>query len=93
MQITVLKQEKVACLADNEARLSLAPGDPFTLETKPHGHGDVHALLHASGTARAWHKAGVKWVCFFQVGCPGLIGGCARGAADQGGPEGCWHMW
>jgi len=36
-------------------------------QTKPHGHGDVHALLHASGLAKKWQKEGFKWVCFFQV--------------------------
>eukprot|EP00955_Chlamydomonas_euryale_P011221 121202-Chlamydomonas_euryale.AAC.2 len=37
------------------------------LQTKPHGHGDVHALLHSSGLAKKWKSAGCKWVCFFQV--------------------------
>jgi len=34
--------------------------------TKPHGHGDVHYLLHASGTAARWQKRGVRWVYFLQ---------------------------
>jgi UDP-sugar pyrophosphorylase len=38
-----------------------------TAQTKPHGHGDVHSLLHSSGLARAWQQAGLQWVCFFQV--------------------------
>lgn len=37
------------------------------MQTKPHGHGDVHSLLHSSGLAKQWHKDGLKWVCFFQV--------------------------
>jgi UDP-sugar pyrophosphorylase len=37
------------------------------VQTKPHGHGDVHALLHSSGLAKQWQKDGFKWVCFFQV--------------------------
>lgn len=65
-QITLLKQEKVACLADNEARLAPAPGDPFAVQTKPHGHGDVHMLLHSSGIAKKWVEEGFRWVCFFQ---------------------------
>lgn len=66
-QITLLKQEKVAALADAEARIASASGStPYTLLTKPHGHGDVHFLLHASGTARAWEKRGVRWLYFFQ---------------------------
>ena len=50
-QVHLLKQEKVPCLADGDARLASAPGDRYALLTKPHGHGDVHSLLHASGLA------------------------------------------
>ena len=37
-QVTLLKQEKVPCLGDNDARLSADPDDPFrrTVETKPY---------------------------------------------------------
>lgn len=56
-QVTLLKQEKVPCLSDNEARLSTDPKDPFRLLTKPHGHGDVHFLLHSSGTIDKWEQA------------------------------------
>jgi len=49
-QITILNQEKVPAMVDNEARFGLIPGK-LLLETKPHGHGDVHTLLHMSGTA------------------------------------------
>jgi hypothetical protein len=66
-QITLLKQEKVACLSDSDAHLALDPSDAFAIQTKPHGHGDVHSLLHSSGLARRWRdQSGVKWVCFFQ---------------------------
>lgn len=65
-QVTLLKQEKVACLADGAATLALSPGDRFTLLTKPHGHGDVHALMHASGTAARWAASGTRWLAFFQ---------------------------
>ena len=68
VQITLIKQEKVACLTDNDAHLALEPSDPYTIQTKPHGHGDVHALLHSSGLAAQWKAGGFKWVCFFQVG-------------------------
>jgi hypothetical protein len=36
---------QVPCLSDGDAHLALDPQDPFRLQTKPHGHGDVHALL------------------------------------------------
>jgi UDP-sugar pyrophosphorylase len=65
-QVTLMKQEKVPCLADNEARMALDAKDAFCLQTKPHGHGDVHALLHSTGLAKAWHARGLKWVVFFQ---------------------------
>ncbi len=45
---------------------SILIGASCNLQTKPHGHGDVHALLHSSGLAAGWAAAGVKWVCFFQ---------------------------
>ncbi|GLC50653.1 hypothetical protein PLESTB_000403900 [Pleodorina starrii] len=65
-QITLLKQEKVACLTDNSAHLALEAADRFCLQTKPHGHGDVHMLLAGSGLAGRWLDSGLKWVCFFQ---------------------------
>jgi len=69
-----MKQEKVACLIDNDAHLALDAKDPFAVQTKPHGHGDVHALLHSTGLARGWRERGFEWVCFFQVGWGGV--GC-----------------
>ena len=63
LQITLLKQEKVPCLSDNEARLALDPKDPFQLMTKPHGHGDVHYLLHSSGTVEKWAKVRPTGLC------------------------------
>ncbi|CAI5464578.1 unnamed protein product [Closterium sp. Yama58-4] len=65
-QITLLKQEKVACVADNDAHLALDPKDPFLIQTKPHGHGDVHMLLYQSGLLPSWRAGGVEWVLFFQ---------------------------
>ena len=65
-QITLVKQEKVACLSDNEAHLALSSTNPYTLQTKPHGHGDVHMLLHSNGIAKKWLQSGFKWVVFFQ---------------------------
>lgn len=65
-QVTLLKQEKVACLQDNDARLALDPKNKYRIQTKPHGHGDVHSLLYSSGTLNVWHDAGVKYVLFFQ---------------------------
>ncbi|KAH7544509.1 hypothetical protein JRO89_XS15G0178100 [Xanthoceras sorbifolium] len=61
-----LHLEKVACLDDNDARLALDPKNKYIIQTKPHGHGDVHSLLYSSGLLNIWHDAGLKWVLFFQ---------------------------
>lgn len=63
-QVTLLKQEKVAALLDNDARI--ARQSTYEIETKPHGHGDVHQLLHSSGTAEQWLRQGIRWAVFFQ---------------------------
>ena len=65
-EITVMKQEKVACLASRDAALALDPADPFRVACKPHGHGDVHTLLHKSELAHRWAARGVRWVVFLQ---------------------------
>jgi UDP-sugar pyrophosphorylase len=65
-QVTLLLQEKVASLADNDAHFVPVQNDPYLIETKPHGHGDVHALLHTSGLAERWRQEGRRWVFFFQ---------------------------
>jgi UDP-sugar pyrophosphorylase len=56
-QVTLLKQEKVACLEDNDARLALDPQNRYRIQTKPHGHGDVHSLLHSSGILKVWYDS------------------------------------
>ena len=33
---------------------------PYVIDAKPHGHGDVHALMHSSGTATEWMDAGMS---------------------------------
>ena len=65
-QVTLMKQGKVAALLNNEAHLALDEKDKYKINAKPHGHGDVHALMHSSGTAEAWQAQGLKWVFFFQ---------------------------
>ncbi|KAF8411727.1 hypothetical protein HHK36_004285 [Tetracentron sinense] len=65
-QVKLLKQEKVACLNDNDAKLAVDPYNKYRIQTKPHGHGDVHSLLYSSGLLNLWHDAGLKWVLFFQ---------------------------
>lgn len=53
-------------LGDSTARLVTTGADPFTLETKPHGHGDVHHLLLREGIADELKRRGFEWLFFFQ---------------------------
>lgn len=86
-QITLVKQEKVPSLLDNEARFAQQAADPYTIETKPHGHGDVHVLLHQSGLAQRWLKEGRRHLAFFQdtnaLVCHALT--AALGVSDSAG--------
>jgi UDP-sugar pyrophosphorylase len=63
-QVTLLKQGKVPALLSNSAHIALATS--YTIDAKPHGHGDVHSLMHTTGTARKWKNAGIKYIVFFQ---------------------------
>ena len=65
-QITIMKQEKVAALVDNDAHFSMDEKDPYVIDTKPHGHGDVHTLLASTGLASKWAEEGRKYIVFFQ---------------------------
>jgi UDP-sugar pyrophosphorylase len=65
-QIILLKQEKVASIANDQGHLARDPDNPYSLQTKPHGHGDVHYLLHSSGTAQKWLEEGRNYILFFQ---------------------------
>ncbi|MFZ4776019.1 MAG: UTP--glucose-1-phosphate uridylyltransferase [Terrimicrobiaceae bacterium] len=63
-QITILCQELVPALADIQAHLALA--QPYELIMKPHGHGDIHMLLHTSGTAKRLSAEGIRHLIFVQ---------------------------
>lgn len=63
-QIHIVCQDKVAALKDSLAGLNMQ--DRWTVETKPHGHGDVHHLLYREGFVDKWEKEGRKHVIFLQ---------------------------
>jgi len=63
-QITILKQELVPALSDMNASLALEK--KYALLLKPHGHGDIHTLLHTSGTAKKLAEEGVRYLLFIQ---------------------------
>mmetsp|Transcript_16288 Transcript_16288/g.23203 ORF Transcript_16288/g.23203 Transcript_16288/m.23203 type:complete len:764 (-) Transcript_16288:134-2425(-) len=65
-QIHLVCQDKVPALRDVNAGLSLDGDDRWTIETKPHGHGDVHHLLHREGHVNKWVEQGRKHVVFLQ---------------------------
>jgi|EP00945_MAST-04E_sp_MAST-4E-sp1_P008066 UDP-sugar pyrophosphorylase len=65
-QITLLKQEKVASIENDAGAIARSADDIYSIQTKPHGHGDVHYLLHSSGTAHKWLAEGRKYILFFQ---------------------------
>ena len=63
-QITILRQELVPALSDMKATLALE--EKYELLLKPHGHGDIHTLLHTSGTAKKLAESGVRYLLFIQ---------------------------
>eukprot|EP01047_Picozoa_sp_COSAG01_P009525 COSAG01_NODE_392_length_17668_cov_5.382264_10_plen_752_part_00 len=65
-QITLMKQNKVAALQNNAGHFALKDNDFYSLQTKPHGHGDVHVLLSQHGILDKWAASGAKWIFFFQ---------------------------
>ncbi len=64
-QLIIVKQEKVPAMIDIEARFSLSK-DKLQIETKPHGHGDIHTLLYQNKLVEQWQKRGIKWIFYFQ---------------------------
>ncbi|CAD8120011.1 unnamed protein product [Paramecium sonneborni] len=64
-QVNLIKQEKVPAMLDNLAHFAQIPGK-LLIDTKPHGHGDIHTLLYMSGLAQKWKNEGRKWLFIFQ---------------------------
>jgi len=64
-QISFMKQEKVPAMTNSKAHFA-QKANSLEIETKPHGHGDVHTLIYHSGNSKKWLDQGKKWVCFFQ---------------------------
>jgi len=66
-QITIVQQgEGVPALMDNNATIAMDKEDKYKIQAKPHGHGDIHALLHSSGVIKKWCASGLEWVIFCQ---------------------------
>ena len=67
-QVTIVQQGMgVPALLDNQARMALDTENPYDIQMKPHGHGDIHSLLYTHGVAKDWfEKKGLEWMVFFQ---------------------------
>jgi UDP-sugar pyrophosphorylase len=65
-QVTVVMQDKVPALCNVNAGLSLDDDDRWCIQTKPHGHGDVHHLLYREGLVDEWERNGKTHVVFLQ---------------------------
>ncbi len=63
-RVHVLQQQLVPALADDQARI--ATEGPTRVLLKPHGHGDVHLLLHQSGVAARLADEGFTHLAFIQ---------------------------
>lgn len=63
-QVHILKQELVPAIADNDGHLALE--SKYQLILKPHGHGDIHMLLHTSGLAAQLHADGIEHIVLIQ---------------------------
>eukprot|EP00968_Pinguiococcus_pyrenoidosus_P023566 scaffold3870_cov246-Pinguiococcus_pyrenoidosus.AAC.20 len=64
--LRIVKQEKVAALSDRRASLAMSEDDPYVIETKPHGHGDVHHLMLKEKVLDQWAERSIKWLFFLQ---------------------------
>ena len=63
-QLHIVKQELVPALQNNQAHLAL--DDAYTLQLKPHGHGDIHMLIHTNGLAKKFKEQGLEYLVFIQ---------------------------
>jgi len=66
-QITIVQQgQGVPALNDNDARMVFESESFTRVQTKPHGHGDIHELMHKHGVAKKWKDDGMEYMVLFQ---------------------------
>src|SRR3989338_1512397 len=65
-QLIILRQGLVPAMRDNTGAFVLSDEDPYRLESKPHGHGDMHRLLYRHGLVDAWVAEGRTHTVFIQ---------------------------
>ncbi|CAD7925998.1 unnamed protein product [Amoebophrya sp. A120] len=65
-QLFLMQQDKVPAFSGEKCEFVLSDSKDG-IETKPHGHGDVHTLMYMKGIAKKWLKdLGLEYVLFFQ---------------------------
>jgi len=64
-QVTVMEQAKVPALEDPTGKFAMDPETGLLL-TKPHGHGDVHTVLHQHGLPPKWLGEDREYLLIFQ---------------------------
>lgn len=64
LDLHIEKQDKVPAMTDLAASLDIS--EDWVMQTKPHGHGDVHFLVKQSGILDKWTQEGIKHVYFIQ---------------------------
>jgi len=69
--VSIVKQGVVPAICNRQGQL--AKKSVFEILEKPHGHGDVHALLEKSEIPRQWMAKGLNWLVFFQDSNPMAI--------------------
>ena len=62
--VTIMKQNGVPAICNTQGELAVCEDGHILF--KPHGHGDIHLLMHQHGVPEAWAKKQVKYVIFFQ---------------------------
>ncbi len=80
-QIIILQQGMVPAVSNNNADFILKEDDVYSLQVKPHGHGDIHVLIHDAGLAEYWNKIGVEQSVFIQDTNGQVVNGILPGLA------------
>lgn len=83
LQLHIEKQDKVPAMSDLDATLEV--NSEWVMQTKPHGHGDVHFLVQQSKILEQWAADGLSHVYFIQdtnpfslANLPVILGNCLR---------------
>ncbi|CAD7923242.1 unnamed protein product [Amoebophrya sp. A25] len=65
-QLFIMQQDKVPAFSGENCEFVLNEAKDG-IETKPHGHGDVHTLMHMKGIAKKWlTEMKLEYLMFFQ---------------------------